>query len=147
MSKPHIFRPLLVRPDCIHRLVNQSRNLVLATRVEGAFDSATRRKGLLGRSMMPAGTVLAIAPSNAVHTCGMQFPIDAVFIARDGVVVRRVLHLKARRIAWAWHAFAVLEFAAGLPTTAATQVGDHLELEEVEEHPRSRAERGEAPAA
>ena len=79
--------------------------------------------------MMPAGTVMAIAPSNAVHTYGMQFPIDVLFIRRDGVVVKRALHVKSRRIAFAWGAFAVLEFAAGVPAVEATQVGDRLELE------------------
>ena len=131
MAKSHIFQPLIARPESVHRLVNRSRNLVLAGRVEAAFDSATRRKGLLGRSALPPETVLAIAPSNAVHTFGMQFPIDVVFIRRDGSVVKRVLNLKARRIAAALRAFAVLEFAAGQATVAATQVGDRLELEAV----------------
>jgi uncharacterized membrane protein (UPF0127 family) len=131
VAKSHIFQPLLARPESVHRLVNRSRNLVLASRVEAAFDSATRRKGLLGRSALASDTVLAIAPSNAVHTFGMQFPIDVVFVRRDGSVVKRVLNLKARRIAAALRAFAVLEFAAGQPTVAATQVGDRLELEAV----------------
>jgi uncharacterized membrane protein (UPF0127 family) len=131
VAKSHIFQPLIARPESVHRLVNRSRNLVLAGRVEAAFDSATRRKGLLGRSALPSNIVLAIAPSNAVHTFGMQFPIDVVFIRRDGSVVKRVLNLKARRIAAALRAFAVLEFAAGHPPVAATQVGDRLELEAV----------------
>lgn len=129
MPKPHIFQQLLARPDSSHRLVNRSRGFVLAARVEPAFDSATRRKGLLGRSNLPRDTVLAIAPSNAVHTFGMQFPIDVLFIRRDGVVVKRVLNLKARRIAAALRAFAVLEFAAGLDVVETTQVGDRLEIE------------------
>lgn len=79
--------------------------------------------------MLAPDTVLAIAPSNAVHTFGMQFPIDVLFVRRDGLVVKRVLNLKARRIAAAFRAFAVLEFATGSPTVAATQVGDRLELE------------------
>ena len=74
-------------------------------------------------------TVLAIAPSNAVHTFRMQFPIDVLFVRRDGVVVKVVLNLEARRIAAAFRAFAVLEFATGSSTVAATEVGDRLELE------------------
>ena len=112
--------------------MNRSRSLLLAARIESAFESATRRKGLLGRSVLSPDTVLAIAPSNAVHTFGMQFPIDLLFVRRDGVVVKRVLNLKARRIAVALRAFAVLEFATGVPTVAATEVGDRLEVEPVE---------------
>lgn len=79
--------------------------------------------------MLAADTVLAIAPSNAVHTFGMQFPIDLLFVRRDGVVVKRVLNLKSRRIAVAFRSFAVLEFATGSSTVAATEVGDRLEVE------------------
>ena len=79
--------------------------------------------------MLSPDSVLAIAPSNAVHTFGMQFPIDLLFVRRDGVVVKRVLNLKSRRIAVAFRAFAVLEFAAGSSTVAATQVGDRVEVQ------------------
>jgi uncharacterized membrane protein (UPF0127 family) len=132
VPQPHIFQPLLSRADRGYRLVNRTRGLVLASRVEPAFDSGTRRKGLLGRSELPADTVLAIAPSNAVHTFGMRFPIDLLFIRRDGRVVKRVQNLKPRRIAAALRAFAVLEFAVGTPAVEATRVGDRLELERFE---------------
>ena len=110
---------------------------MLAERVEAAFDSRTRRKGLLGRSTLPHDTVLAIAPSNAVHTFAMQFAIDILYIRRDGQVVKRVLGLKPRRLSGALRAFAVLEFGAGHPGVAATQVGDVLVVEEkAEEMPK-----------
>lgn len=130
MARPHLFQPLLAKHARDHRLVNRSRSLVLAAVVEPAFDSQSRRKGLLGRRTLPLDTVIAIAPSNAIHTFGMQFPIDVLFITRDGRVVKRVLSLKARRLAVAVRAFAVLEFAAGHPGVGATQVGDQLTLEE-----------------
>ena len=131
MAKPHVFRSLLARPDSPHRVVNRTRGIVLATRIEAAFDSSTRRRGLLGRSHLPPDTVLAIAPSNAVHTFRMQFPIDVVFIRRDGGVVKCVRNLGPRRITAAWRAFAVLEFAAGSPAVAATERGDELVIEPI----------------
>ena len=130
MAKPHIFQALLKRGARRYRLVNRTRALVVADRIEPAFDSRTRRTGLLGRQMLPSDTVLAIAPSNAIHTFGMKFPIDLLFIARDGRVVKRVLSLPARRISAALRAFAVLEFAAGHTGVAATHPGDYLAIEE-----------------
>ena len=56
--------------------------------LETAFDSGTRRRGLLGRDDLAAGTAMVLAPCNAVHTCRMRFPIDVVFAARDGRVTR-----------------------------------------------------------
>ncbi len=135
MARPHLFQPLLRKHARAHRLVNRSRQLVLAAVVEPAFDSRSRRTGLLGRRTLPFDTALAIAPSNAIHTFGMQFPLDVLFISRDGKVVKRVLALKARRIAVAPRAFAVLEFAAGHPGVDATRVGDLLGVEETDPAP------------
>jgi uncharacterized protein len=115
-------------------LVNRTRGFVLATRVEIAFDSRARRRGLLGRQALPADTLLAIAPSNAVHTFGMRFPIDVLFVARDGRVVKRVVSMPARRLAAALRAFAVLEFAAAHDGVAETRVGDVLAFEEIAAH-------------
>jgi uncharacterized protein len=125
----HIFDPIVGNPAAPHRLVNRTRGGTLALHVEAAFDSQSRRRGLLGRTSLPVDSVLAIAPSNAVHSFGMAFPIDLLFIRRDGVVIKRVIHLKPRRIAAALRAFAVLEFAADHPGVAATQVGDVMGVE------------------
>lgn len=130
MPRPHLFQPLLRSGARPHHLVNRTRGLVLATHVESAFESETRRRGLLGRETLPRGTVLAIAPSNAIHTFGMQFPIDVLFVSRDGRVLKRALGLGARRASFSLRAFAVLEFAAGDANVAATQRGDVLALEE-----------------
>jgi len=125
----HIFDPIVGNPAVPHRLVNRTRGGTLALHIEPAFDSQSRRRGLLGRTSLSVDSVLAIAPSNAVHSFGMAFPIDLLFIRRDGVVIKRVIHLKPRRIAAALRAFAVLEFAADHPGVADTQVGDVLGVE------------------
>jgi uncharacterized protein len=132
MAKPHLFQPLLAKHARVHRLVNRTRAFVLAAAVEPAFDSVSRRTGLLGRRTLPFDIVLAIAPTNAIHTFGMQFPLDVLFINRTGTVVKRVLGLQARRIAVAPRAFAVLEFGAGHPAVEATRVGDQLAVEDEE---------------
>lgn len=129
MSRPHVFRPLFQQEA--HRLLlrNQTTGAVLAQTIEAAFDSRARRAGLMGRPSFAPGAVLAIAPSNAVHTFRMRFPIDVLFITRQGRVVKRVLGLKPRRIAASLRAFAVLEFAAGNPEVLSTTVGDQVGLE------------------
>ena len=132
MAKPHIFLPIIKRTARPHRLVNRTRDLVLATQVEPAFDSDSRRRGLLGRQSLPTDSVLAIAPSNGIHTFGMKFPIDVLFIARDGKVLKRLVSVPSRRISFALRASAVLEFAANHPGVAHTQVGDQLVLEEIQ---------------
>lgn len=130
MAKTHVFEPLL-RPsgDRSLRLVNKTRGLLLAEQIETAFDSNARRKGLLGRDSLEPHKVLAIAPSNAIHTFGMGFAIDVLFINRRGQVVKRVSGLGTRRLACSLRAFAVLEFASPSAAVAATAVGDLLAVE------------------
>lgn len=140
MAKPHVFEPSLRDGAGRHRLVNRTKGIVLAETVETAFDSRARRTGLLGRDSLAADGIMAIAPSNAVHTIGMRFPIDVLFITRAGRVTKRVLRLRSGRIAASLSAFAVLEFAAGHPAVAATAVGDQVAVdtsptERVKPHP------------
>jgi len=94
-------------------LVDAESGRLLVPRLEIAVDSATRKKGLLGRDGLPDGTALVIAPTNAVHTFFMRFPIDIVFVARDGTVVKVSRAVPAWRMAAAWKGYAVVELAAG----------------------------------
>jgi uncharacterized membrane protein (UPF0127 family) len=128
MARPHVFQPLLRQQSPGLLLVNETLGVVLARSIETAFDSRARRTGLLGRETFAAGTVLAIAPSSAVHTFGMRFPIDVLFINRAGRVVKRALGVKPGRITGTLTAFAALEFAAGALGVAWTAVGDQLKL-------------------
>lgn len=107
-------------------LVNARTGAVVASALEPAFDSAARRKGLLGRDGLPDGHAVLIAPSNAVHTWFMRFPIDVVFTARDGTVVKLVPHLGAWRIRASLKAFAVVELSAGRAAAEGLEVGDRL---------------------
>lgn len=123
---PHVLSPLLREPERRWQLVNEARATPLATTLEVAFDSRSRRRGLLGRDGLPAGHALVIAPSNAIHTCFMRFPIDVAFIDRAGVVVGARHALPAWRLAAAWRAFAIVELSAGTLAATETRVGDRL---------------------
>ena len=94
-----------------------------------AFDSATRNAGLLGRHSLDPGTAMIIAPTNAVHTFFMRFPIDIAFVRKDGRILKVRDGVRAWRLAAAWGAYAVVEMAAGSFELAATGVGDSLAVE------------------
>ena len=99
---------------------------VIATRILTAFDSASRRKGLLGRDRLEVGEVLILAPSNAVHTCFMRFALDLAFVARDGRVVKVCTDVPRWRIALAVRAYAVIEAPAGTFARAGLAAGDSV---------------------
>jgi hypothetical protein len=96
----------------------------LVTSLEFAFDSKARTRGLLGRNGLAEGGGLIIAPSQGVHTFGMQFPIDVVFVRRDGRVARCRSAVPPRRLALWLSAFAVLELPAGQATRVGLEAGD-----------------------
>jgi uncharacterized membrane protein (UPF0127 family) len=109
-------------------LVNESTNTPIAQRVELAVSRAERRRGLLGRSRLDPGTALVLTPCFAVHTVRMQFPIDLVFVNRQGVAVRIVRSLRPWRIAVATGANAVIELTAGSIARCDLRTGDRVAL-------------------
>ena len=126
--KPHFLRPLLQQSGGSFRLINERTGLTVATALEGAFDSATRKRGLLGRDSLAPGHALIIAPSNMVHTFFMRFPIDVLIVNRGGTVVKARQNVPARRIVGALRGFAVIEMAANELERSGTAAGDRLAL-------------------
>jgi uncharacterized protein len=120
--------PLVRDPAARFQLVNGRTGGVVAASVSGAFDSATRRRGLLGRDGMAAGEALIIAPTNAIHTFFMRFDIDIAFVRRDGRIVKLRDAVPPWRIAFAAGAFAVVEAPAGTFAASSTVAGDTLAL-------------------
>jgi len=95
----HFLSPLVSTPDQAWSVRNLTSGRVVVSRLEAAFDSATRKKGLLGRDRLEPGEGLVIAPCGGIHTCFMRFPIDVVFVARDGRVVKVRADVKPWRLA------------------------------------------------
>jgi uncharacterized membrane protein (UPF0127 family) len=92
-------------------------------------DSPLRRlRGLLGRDGLERGEGLLLRPASAVHTWFMRFPIDAVFLNRDLVVLGIADGLEPWRAAGRRGAKAVLELPAGAAAAHGLEVGDELTL-------------------
>jgi uncharacterized protein len=120
--------PVLQNPAVAYRLENNRNGRVLADHVVTAFDSASRRRGLLGRDELPPGNALIIAPTNAIHTFFMRFAIDVAFVSREGRVLKVYRALGSWRVAGALRAHAAIELPAGALMAGDTQPGDRLRL-------------------
>lgn len=88
----------------------------------------TRLRGLLGRRELARGEGLLLVPCNGVHTLGMRFAIDVVFLSESGAVIQCVENLRPGRWAHAPGACMTLELRAGSVRDAALKQGDRLEL-------------------
>ena len=87
-----------------------------------------RMKGLLGRRELLPGDGLLLRPASLIHTGFMRFPIDAVFLDRELVVVGIAAQLRPWRIAGRRGARAVLELPAGECERRGLSPGSRLEL-------------------
>lgn len=83
-----------------------------------------RLRGLIARPALKAGEGLLITPCNSVHTLGMRYALDLVFLDKHGSVVKCVSGLKPYRMAAARKARHALELVAGSIAEAEISVGD-----------------------
>jgi uncharacterized protein len=87
-----------------------------------------RMRGLLGRRGLESGEGLLLRPTGSVHTFFMRFPIDVVFLSREGEVLKVAQALPPWRTAGARRAKAVLELAADEAEHREIRVGNLLDL-------------------
>jgi hypothetical protein len=111
------------------RVVNIMRGSELACLVEVADRGARRRKGLLGRDGLAPGEGLWIVPCEAVHTFGMRFAIDLVYLNRAKRIVKIRHCVPPGRISGCLTAHSVLELRAGSVAASQAAVGDQLAFE------------------
>ena len=112
--------------ESLYTTDNLTRGTTLATSTRIAGTSAARRRGLLATDSLLSGDGLWIAPCEAIHTVGMKWPIDAIFLDKSYRVRKVSARLPPWRIAICWTAASVLELPAGVLLASGTQVGDEL---------------------
>ena len=89
------------------------RDLPGGLRVAEAHTRAARLKGLAKLDAMPPTMALHIPKCWSVHTFTMRFPLDLVWLAKDGSVVRIDEHVPPRRMRTCVRARSVVECNAG----------------------------------
>ncbi len=72
-----------------------------------------RTKGLLGLPALSDEQGLWIIPCNSIHTFGMQYPLDIIYLDRNGRIKKIVENIKPRRMSFSLFAKSVLELKTG----------------------------------
>ena len=72
-----------------------------------------RMRGLLGRAPLGPGEAMVIDACNMVHTVGMRYPIDVVFVDRAGTILRICEAVPPLRMRVCFGARQVIELAGG----------------------------------
>jgi uncharacterized protein len=107
------------------RIWNPMRNSLVAERARVAHTHWERLVGLLGKRALPEGEGLLLQGTRSIHTIGMHFAIDVIYLDSANRVLCTLNALPPNRIApWRWGVQSVLELSAGTITRSQTQVGD-----------------------
>lgn len=112
------------------RVVNETTGETLADHAAAAESFWARFVGLQGRRELPVGSGLVLLPTSSIHTFFMRLPIDAIFVAEDGRVVRVGRRLRPWRIGpIASGALYCIELPAG--AARSTQPGHIIALQPI----------------
>jgi uncharacterized membrane protein (UPF0127 family) len=110
---------------------NQTRQVFLATALAVADTHWTRLRGLLGTrsSDFRNGSGLWIVPSHGVHTLGMAFPIDVVFLDESLTVIDVQCEVRPWRFTPVrTQACSILELPSRTAAETRTAVGDKIRI-------------------
>lgn len=101
---------------------------MVADRVRVAATFFSRFRGLMLCARLEDGEGLLLRDCPSIHMLFMRFPIDAVFLKRDGTVVKVAENLPPwTGMAWA-AADDVLEVPAGTIRKTGLKAGERLEI-------------------
>jgi uncharacterized membrane protein (UPF0127 family) len=108
---------------------NHTRQRFLAGRGRVAARPWARLRGLIGRSSFEFGEGLLLMGTQGVHTIGMRFAIDVLWLDEDGQVLYSIHAMEPFRFSPIIRKAAmVLELPAGVLRETGTQVGDRIEV-------------------
>lgn len=85
-----------------------------------------RMRGLLGRRALGSDEGLLLRPAPSIQTFFMRFPIDAVFLDRDGNVLKVSNEVRPWRMTGCRGAHATLELPAGAAALRGIEEGERL---------------------
>ena len=83
------------QPYCVFNTTQES---FLGMNVLRADTELARLRGLLGKLRLKSGDGLWVVPSRGIHTVGLLFPIDVVYLDEENRVVHCIEHLSPFRI-------------------------------------------------
>ena len=99
---------------------------IVCERVVVADRAHRRMRGLLGRKYLRQGEGMVLRPGWSIHTAFMRFPIDAIFLDADQVVIRVEHEVGPWRTVSCRGAREVVEMAAGESRRRGLEVGDRV---------------------
>jgi uncharacterized membrane protein (UPF0127 family) len=109
-------------------LVNATKKTVISDNCHFANTVLKRVVGLLNRGRLDKGEGLLLDRCYGIHTFGMRFPIDVLFLDKDLCVIRVVKALPPYRTCVVKKSIYVLEVPVGALDASRTGEGDQIQI-------------------
>ncbi|MBI4115842.1 MAG: DUF192 domain-containing protein [Candidatus Omnitrophica bacterium] len=108
-------------------VVDLNQRKLIADSVREAGPIFERMRGLIGHPNLKSGEGLLLPRCQGIHTFGMGYPIDVVYLDREGHVIRLASHLLPNSFGPVlFRARFVLELPEGTIERSQIELGDRL---------------------
>jgi len=107
-------------------LTSHNQKLILP-HVLKTSSMAERMRGLLWHTPLKDDEGLLIQPCSSIHTIGMHYKIDALFLNKDLTIKKIFSHMKPYRFVMSFGAAMVLEILAG--SAAKFELAENMKLQ------------------
>jgi uncharacterized protein len=85
-----------------------------------------RAGGLLFRKKLTNKQALLIRPCNSIHTVGMRYPIDVVYLSVNGVILKIIKNMSPFKFSYCKNAKVVLELLSDSVDNLNLNVNDKI---------------------
>jgi len=111
------------------KIINFTKNTLLADGAKMANTFFTRLIGLLNRNSLRKGEALILTPSNCIHSLFMRFAIDVIFLDKTGKVIAALPSFKPFRLSPVYfNSHSVIELPENTLKLSQTQPGDIVQI-------------------
>jgi len=111
----------------IYKIVNLTKNQIIADNVNIAQSFFQKTKGLIGRTKLNKGEGLYISGCRSIHMFFMQFSIDVIFIDKNYEITKIITDLKPFRLAFGtYFSNGVIELPCGILEQKSCDIGDKI---------------------
>jgi uncharacterized protein len=111
------------------KIINLSKDKLLADQARLADNPIKRLVGLLNRNTLSQGEALVLSPSNCIHSFFMRFTIDVIFLDKQGKAVKILASFKPFRLSpLCFSSLTVIELPENTLQLTQTQPGDMIKI-------------------
>ncbi len=111
------------------RLVANEEDRCLVPEVMRTTHAFERMRGLLGRPALEPQQALLLAPCSSIHTFGMPYALDVVYLDRDWTIRKLVDNIPPWRLSACFGAAMVVEMQRGRIHELGLRTGQQLRWE------------------